>query len=165
MTLIEILARLRQYTVEDGDCQRWTGACCNGHPAISVHSKTVLTRRALWEAEHGPIPAGKIIKCACGTPKCVSLEHLSLTTRKALAQADGVLGKMSGTVRSAKIAATKRAGRQAKITQEIACEIRVSDAVGSHLARQFNLSESTVSRIRRNQTWRDYGTPWQGLGA
>jgi hypothetical protein len=74
-------------------------------------------------------------------------------------------GIMSGPVRSGRIAATKRIGPQAKITQDDARAIRASDDSGKTLSLRYGISESTVSKIRRNKMRREFeGNVWAGLG-
>ena len=162
------MSKLNEYvdarSTEDGDCLRWTGTVYNGHPGGTIDGKKVLIRRELYEAKHGPIPKGRVIRCTCTTPLCVEEEHFQLSTYKAIAKACGALGLMSGPVRSARIAATKRASTQAKITQEAARAIRSSDETGAVLAKRHNLSEATISKIRNHQVRREFaGNPWAGL--
>jgi HNH endonuclease len=152
-------------TVEDGDCLRWTGTVCNGHPAGAWGGKRCrLIRREVWEAANGPIPAGKIIRCTCETPLCVALDHLSVATYRSVARQCAAQGLMSGPVRSGRIAAAKRAGPQARITQEDARAIRESDESGRVWADRLGISPSTVSKIRRGQVRREFvGNAWSGL--
>lgn len=152
--------------VEDGDCLRWTGPITNGHPSGSLGGvKGFLIRRALHEAKHGPLRAGLVMRCTCETPLCVAEDHCRATTHQVIAKECGARGLMSGPVRSARIAAAKRVGPQAKLTQEQAREIRMSDERGSTLARRYNVSPSTVSRIKRGQVRREItASPWAGLG-
>ena len=162
------MTRLADYVsaraVADGDCLRWVGTTYNGHPGGTVGGKKVLIRRALYEATHGPIPKGRILRCVCETPLCVVC--VKLTTYRAVALECGARGLMSGQVRSARIAAAKRAGRQAKITQDNARAIRQSDDPLSVWSARLNICASTVSKIRRGTLRRDFtGDPWQGLGA
>ena len=158
--------KLAMHSHEDGDCIVWTGGCCNGHPAIRIDGKTTLVRRALWVQAKGPIPAGKVLRCTCGTPKCINLDHCEPMTHKAIAQIEGAAGKMSGAIRSAKIAAAKRAGKQAKLTQEQVREIRAADEPGTVLAARYGVAEATISKYRLNRCRREFGgNPWQGLGA
>jgi hypothetical protein len=153
-----ILARV----VADGGCMRWTGYCFNGHPGGTVGGCKLLIRRALWEAANGPIPAGKILRCTCETPLCI--EHLEVTTYQAVAKRLGAAGVMSGPVRSARIAAVKRAGGQAKITQDDARAIRASSEPLSVVAGLYGISVSTASRIRRHRVRREFvGNVWAGL--
>jgi hypothetical protein len=150
--------------IEDGDCLRWTGFRVNGHPAGAIGPLKFLVRREVWQAAHGEIPPGRILRCTCETPLCVNLEHLRCTTYQSVAKECGALGLMSGRVRSARIADVKRAGRQAKISQADAEVIRGSDAKGVELAEQFGISPSTVSKIRRGECRREFrANPFAGL--
>lgn len=151
-------------TAEDGDCLRWTGTLYNGHPGGTLDRKKILIRRALYERANGPIPAGKIIRCTCNTPLCVQLKHCKLTTYRDVAKECGALGLMSGPVRSARIAATKRAGTQAKISQDDARAIRASEEPQIVLAERYHIAQATVSKIRLWQVRREFvGNPWTGL--
>jgi hypothetical protein len=151
--------------LEDGDCLRWTGTVCNGHPAGALFGKRcVLIRRVVWEQANGPIPPGKVIRCTCETPLCIALEHLKLSTYRQIGKECGAKGLMSGIVRSAKIAHAKRAGKQAKMTQEDARAIRASDESSPILAQRYGVTVSQICRIKNNQVRREYvGNVWAGL--
>jgi hypothetical protein len=159
-----LLRTLSGRYVEDGDCLRWIAACCNGHPSMRVNGKSTLVRRVLWERKHGAIPAGHIVRCTCETPRCINVDHCEVTTYRKLGKQLGALGVMSGWVRSAKIAAVKRASQQARISQEDARAIRNSDEKLSVLAARYGISESTASRIKLGRVRREFdGNVWQGL--
>ena len=152
-------------TVDDGGCLRWIGAAGNGHPSMRVDGRQVLARRVIVEMDSGPIARGKIVRCVCETPLCVARDHLIVTTYRAVAKDCGEKGLMSGLVRSARIAAAKRASKQAKLDAQAVIEIRASTATGAALARRYGVSISCVSRIRRGSVWREFaGNPWAGLG-
>jgi hypothetical protein len=168
--LSDFMTHHAERIVEDGDCLRWTGACAGKtrHPAINTlkpRRKTVLVRRLVWEAEKGAIPPGKIIRCNCGTPQCIAIGHLELTTFGKLAKQLGALGIMSGPVRSANIAAAHRARHpKTKLTQEQVREIRASDEPGTVLAERYGVTESSISKYRLGHCRREYsGNVWQGL--
>lgn len=161
MILLDQIAHL---LAEDGDCLLWRGACCNGHPSKTIGGKTMLLRRALFTEMCGPIPRGRILRPTCGQSRCLNLEHAKLTTHKAVAQECGALGLMGGTVRSARIAATKRAGPQARVTQDAARAIFTSDEPGVVLARRHGIAQATVSKIRLGKMRRDFSSPWIALG-
>lgn len=160
MTLDEAMAAL---VVEDGDCLRWTAGCACGHPTMRLDGKQILVRRALYTAANGPIPAGKILRVTCGMTRCLNREHWRLTTYRSVAVECGALGLMSGHLRSAKIAAVKRAGPQAKITQADAEAILMSDERGTVLASRYGLHEGTVSKIRLRKVRKNFTSPWAGL--
>jgi hypothetical protein len=150
---------------QDGDCLVWRHGCSNGHPAMKHQGKNVLVRRALWAGLNGPIPAGKIIRCTCDTDRCVNPEHLECTTYQRLGKQLGALGLMSGPIRSAAIAKAKRSGKQAKITEADVNRIRNSSETGASLAKELGIHEATVSRIRLHKSWKNFSSPWTGLGA
>lgn len=165
MTPDQLPPAIARHVKDDAGCLVWTSSCSNGHPSRTVDGKTRLVRRELWERVHGPIKPGHIIRCTCETPKCIDPDHCEQTTYKKLGQQLGALGVMSGPVRSAKIAATKRAGPQAKITDADVHRIVYGTETLATLARELNINQGTVSKIRRRTCRRDFSSPWAGLGA
>ena len=126
--------------------------------------KTMLVRRAIWQDLHGEIEAGKIVRMTCETLKCIHPKHMTLTTYKRLGKEMGAQGKMSDPVRSAKIAATKRA-KYGKLTAEAVSDIRSSPETGRAMAVKYGVDEKHISRIRLNHCWKQFSSPWTGLGA
>ncbi len=154
---------IRHLVIEDGDCLRWRAGCSAGHPSWRVGGKSVLVRRVMFEEEHGPIPRGKILRVTCGMLRCLNREHWRLTTYKAVALECGAAGLMSGHLRSAKIAAVKRSGPQAKISDEDAATIFASGDTCTVLAERYGLNPSTICRIKRGQVRRRFDDPWLSL--
>ena len=155
---MSLLQSLRHLMLEDGDCLRWrAGVAGNGHPTWRIDGRSQLVRRALWADELGPLPEGVVLRVTCGMPRCCNLAHVAAVSRKAIAVECGALGLMSGPVRSARIAAAKRAGPQAKLTEALVREIRTSSESGVSLSRRLGVHEKLVSQIRRGQRWREYG--------
>jgi hypothetical protein len=160
---MSLFERLIGKTVDDAGCAVWQLSCINGHPATRIGKKTVLVRRAIWEDLHGKIEPGKIVRMTCETEKCIDPDHMELTTYQRLAKQLGALGIMSGPIRSAKIADTKRA-KYAKLTAEAVREIRSSPESGRAMAKKFDVDEKHISRIRLNHCWKDFTSPFSGLG-
>lgn len=161
--MIEILERIKARIIDDAGCEIWQGCTANGHPFIRTKEGGKLVRRIVWHAANGPIPAGKIIRCTCETPNCVSLECLTLTTHGKLAKEMGAIGLMSGQKRSANIAKAKR--KNAKLTEQCAREIRQSNETIATLSKRYGIAESNISRVKLGKIWRDFSSPWAGLGA
>jgi hypothetical protein len=153
---------IKHLTRDDAGCAVWLHYCCNGHPAMRHDGKTQLVRRLLWSSIHGPIPGGRIVRCKCGTPKCVNPECLELTTRKKLAKELGAIGLMSGQKRSAAIARAKRK-THGKLTQEAVDAIRSSSEKTDVLGARYGISAAHVSKVRIGKSWRDFSSPWAGL--
>lgn len=96
--------------------------------------------------------------------RCINIEHCELMTYRKLAKQLGAQGVMSGPVRSAKIAAVKRAGKQAKVSQEAVRAIRASDEPVAVLAERYGVAAATISKYRLGQCRREFtANPWQGL--
>lgn len=157
---MKLLDKLLSNTVDDAGCMVWRGGCINGHPSAG---RGQMVRRMLWVEIHGPIEPGKIIRCTCGTDKCVNPEHLEKTTYKKLGKQLGAIGVMSGQKRSAAIARTKRNGPQAKITDEDVRRIRFGNELLRELAEDLGISQATVSKIRLGKIRKDFTSPWSGL--
>lgn len=155
---------LLQHTIEDGDCMVWTRSCCNGHPAARIEGKTVLVRRVLWAQALDDIPAGHIVRMTCNTPLCVNPDHIELTTYQRLGKQLGALGVMSGPVRSAAIARAKRK-THGKLSDEAVRDIRTSNELGRVLAARHGVSQAHVSKVQKHKAWREFSSPFNGLGA
>lgn len=150
-------------TLDDGGCAVWQHASTNGrHPSLRHEGKTQLVRRVMWEAVRGPIKPGQVVRMTCTTPNCVEAEHMALHTRKTLAKELGALGLMSGPVRSAAIARTKRR-TQGKLSDAQVREIRSSNQTGVHIARLMGVSQAYISRIRTYGGRREFSNPWSQL--
>lgn len=160
---VKLAAYVAARSVEDGDCIRWTGFLYGGQPGANIDGQKFCVPRALWEMQRGPIPGLKL-KCMCNLKRCINLDHRKPVTPRQLAKMNGAQGLMSDRVRSAKIAATKRAGKQAKVTDEDVRAIRESDEPGIVLARRYGISNALVSKYRLYQIRKDYSAnPFAGL--
>lgn len=160
---MSLLDSIRHLATEDGDCLIWRGACCSGHPSMRKNGRNVLVRRELYADTHGPIKKGAILRVTCGHLRCIEPSHAKLTTYRGVAVECGALGLMSGVVRSARIAATKRAGPQAKVSDADVRAIRESDETGAALAKRYRISEGMVSKYRLGKCRKDHVSPWAGL--
>lgn len=152
---------------EVGDCWEWTGCYSKtGHPCTRHDGKMVLVRRLMAQLAGKPItPSIKVIPC-CENGRCINPDHIVVRTHRQVMKRQGAMGKLSEPSRLAKIAATKRAGPQAKLTWEKVQAIRARETTHSEEARLHGVSIGVISAIRRHLRWKEYeGNPWAGLGA
>jgi hypothetical protein len=64
-------------------CRIWQGAVDqNGYGVLTTHhdNKRRRVHRWIWEAKHGPIPPGMVVRHKCDNPYCYRLSHLELGT-------------------------------------------------------------------------------------
>ncbi|WP_342617199.1 HNH endonuclease [Rhodoferax sp. GW822-FHT02A01] len=164
--------------VEVGDCLEWQGkfACKGVTPVVPWHNlekhrtDNAPVVRLLWEAKHGPIPAGHLVYKTCCNNACVLDGHLACGTRKDWAKARKKAGvtKHSPTAR---IALTLGARRRANVknTMDKAREIRSLSAGRMRvydIAKVTGVHPTMVADMRQGRSWRELGgNIWQGLAA
>lgn len=80
-----VLARSKRV----GECLEWTGAVTpKGYGHIGVGSmrdgtrRVTRTHKVIYEAEHGPVPAGLEIDHLCHNRRCVRIDHLEAVTHR-----------------------------------------------------------------------------------
>lgn len=151
---------------EVGECLLWRGAYCNHVPQFYVRGRPnggtdkrgafLSCRREVFEQISGkPIRKGLFPVPACRDKRCIRFEHLKLLTRKQIGQLVAKEGKFSTPQRCAAISAAIRKSKNAKLTIELAREIRNSDEDGKAIAKRLGIDKSLPPRIRRNEAWRE----------
>ena len=140
---------------EDGDCLIWTGSNNSiGIPKI----RNTSGRRVMWELKHGEIPPGMLVSTTCGHPAC--LEHLALSTKSEIVARSHERPHTKARVTASNRRAARR--ERAKITMEIAREIRASNETGLAIAARLGVSNDLVSCVRRGKSWVE-PSPFAGL--
>lgn len=61
----------------EGDCWRWTGShFWDGYGRFTFEGEAFRAHRFAYELEHGPLPAGIVVRHRCDNPGCVRPDHL-----------------------------------------------------------------------------------------
>ena len=159
------------------DCWQWTGAAYIGYGAIRIHGRTLKAHRCAWHWTFGPIRPGLCVCHKCDNPSCCNPKHLFLGT-----QADNVRDMVSkgrsaaGDKNGSRTSPWRvprgdshysylhpervRRGEYAtnKLTLASVCAIRIACGEGAQsqreLAKQYQVSQSCVSRIFNHLSWR-----------
>ena len=119
-------------------CWLWIGGVTSaGYGMFWVPPNNVTAHRCSWELAYGPIPQGQWVLHRCDVPLCVNPKHLFLGDQ---------------TVNMRDMAMKGRYPR--KLTDTDVLEIRVSKDAQKEIARVYNITQSTVSKIKRNMIWR-----------
>lgn len=153
MTLDDILARCDDV----GECLLWRGSCnkTSGIPMVSLSfsQRGVSARRAVYEMSGREIPRGHCVWPKCGNRLCLHPEHLIAGSRKQLGRHLRAQGR---TRTPAVLAKCARNGRvNARLSVEIAREIRISTASSQELADRYGVNKSTINNVRRGESWRE----------
>lgn len=72
--------RLRDGSVDQGNCRVWRTPKKFGYGYISIHNQNQLAHRVAWESAHGPIPAGLVIDHLCHNRACIKVQHMAVVT-------------------------------------------------------------------------------------
>lgn len=157
---------IKDRTEEVGECWIWQQGTTNGYPSMKVKGcGCKLVRRIVVELDGRPAAPRQPVIVSCEEPLCVNPKHLQRSSIKAVAKQAAKKGVWSGKARCAKIAAAKRAAPGAKLTMEQAREIRLSEETGPVLAERYGVNRSLIKSIRAGRAWKDYSSPFAGLGA
>jgi hypothetical protein len=162
--------------VEIGECIEWQGkfACKGATPVVPFFNRekrrtdNASVPRLIWERDHGPIPAGKLVYRTCCNNACV--RHLACGTRKDAMRAR----RKAGTTAHApttRITLTLAARRRANVSNSIekARQVRQLAAASvktDEIAQRTGVHPTMVAEIRQGRCWLEIAaSPFQGLGA
>jgi AraC-like DNA-binding protein len=139
-------------------CIVWTETSRDtaGYGQFWLDGRTQPAHRVAWVHKYGPIPDGMVLRHKCDNPPCCRVlvglddDHLILGT-----VADNNKDRDS---RNRFKRLTGRANGNTILDDELVIEIRnLYDnqyITMAELARRFTVSESTISRIIRRETWK-----------
>jgi len=162
---VHTIESLMEKTIEEGDCRLWTGYIGNNTPQVSHEKKMVMVRRLILKLKGKRVARADHVGTTCGVCGCVEPSHIQQRTRREHSSLMGLSPNRNRLARAAKMAKHARENR-AKLSIEIAREIRASDESGPVWAARLGITRGLVSRIRRGQAWREFGgNPFAGLGA
>lgn len=127
-------------------CWLWTGATNGkGYGRFGVGGKNKFAHRVAYEMSRGAIPLGMIVMHRCDTPACVNPNHLICGT---------VAENNSDMVAKGRASPPPVLKTNAKLTANQARQIRKSPLGNLLLASAFGVNPSTISKIKRGETWR-----------
>jgi len=160
-----MLEYLKTKTVRDEitGCLVWQGAVMrpDNIPQMRWGKGAKSARRVIYKLIHRldlpdslQIGVRKTCHCLCCDP-----DHLVPRTRS-----QALKGRTVKPATRAKIAATRRR-EFAKLTVEQVAEVRESGENLREAAQRLGVDHSMIGAIRRGEAWRDYSSPWMGLGA
>lgn len=173
MTPLEILLeRVYSRCVPDSetDCMNWTGAVQPKSKSPTIRrpngGQGASLRRMLLEVSRGrPAPPKMVATYMCGNRACVRLEHQGLITRAELQKRNDSKFDAATRLRKSYRISVKVRLTKAKLTLELAREIRYAAGTYSEISKKYCVSMHTVGSIKRGLTWRDLDNPFARLAA
>lgn len=125
------------YIVDDATgCWNWQLSLDHhGYGMAYIDGKRIGAHRLIYQRERGPIPDGMPLDHLCRNPRCVNPGHLEPVT-----QAENV-----------------QRGNHAKLTIELACEIRRRYAEGgislNKIGSEYGVSGTCIHNVVHNKSW------------
>jgi hypothetical protein len=156
----ELREWIEERAVANDECWIWKLVLLHGkQPQGKYKGKIILVRREILKARKGKEFARNCFAvCSCGTHGCVRPEHIVAQTRSA-----ALKGRKMPEHQKAAIARARRAN--GKVDKDIVAEIRDSSGPAWVVAQRYGIHKDYVSQIRTHKAWKDYGSPFAGLGA
>ena len=118
-----------------------------GHRTVPVYA-----HRLSYQLAHGGIPKGAYVLHTCDNPPCVNPAHLGVGS-----QTDN-MREMYDRARDVHNAPRGASHYRARLTDEAVAAIRERYRIGElsqeQIAREFGVSQITVSRVIRRVAWR-----------
>ena len=142
---MEVLERFEsKFMIEpNSGCWLWEAGETNGYGCFYWSGQSVRAHRASYELYIGIIPDCLLVLHHCDTPMCVNPDHLFIGTND---------DNMADQVSKNRHAAGEKNG-MAKLTETQVEEISQSGQAVSSLALEFNVSKTSIYRIKQKKAW------------
>lgn len=163
----DLSGRIEAASEGSRECVIWPRALdSRGRGRVWVDGRLKLAHRAVWEAHHGAIPAGKMLCHHCDNPSCVNLDHLYIGTHADNMRDMRERKRSFGATQPEKCREVgRRTGLQntwargtsnpkAKLTEAQVQAIRHSVEPTKALVERYGVDRSTIQRIRSGNAWR-----------
>lgn len=163
MTGKNLLQRVEGLCAEEGECLIWHGLTARGPLPLIKHGNSNLSaRRKLYEFVKGVmLEPNQVVRTTCGDKLCMKPSHLVAMTRDEAKKIDGANGAYNSARMQAIRYKTTRA--RAKLTIEIARDIRASDESDRALAKKYGVAHKQINLIRQGMAWAEVFSPFAGL--
>jgi hypothetical protein len=149
------IKRFHASYIEDPEtgCWNWLGKSrsgrSRGYGRIKIDGKGVMAHRYSWELHNGrSIPEGMVVMHKCDNPGCVNPAHLSVGTHSDNNYDMYQKGRHKGG------RGLRGSGNgNAKIGPKQAEEIFSDQRPQRQIARDYGITQATVSQIKTKKTW------------
>jgi Na+-translocating ferredoxin:NAD+ oxidoreductase RnfC subunit len=140
--------RFETFFKQSDGCWLWEGSLRGkGYGGYKENGKMHIASRVSYELYKEPIPQGVLVCHKCNTPSCVNPSHLYLGTYSDNTQQAVEEGRQ--------FVAKGELNGSSKLTEEQVIQIRCDTRSQRAIAKDFNISQLHVSRIKRNLVWKD----------
>lgn len=111
--------------------------------------RNINAHKFSFEAFVGPVPRGHVVRHRCHNRRCVNPDHLMVGTQR-----DNIHDAMERGTLKHWSAPAGEANHCAKLATEDVLRIRSDPRSNAAIAREYGVSHTTISGIKRRTTWR-----------
>lgn len=162
----ELIDQISARCVEIGACWEWQGALQRrgSSPVMRWQGQTITVRRLVLQ-HMGVNVEKRVCTVRCGNFLCVNPQHIEAIARKKLSRRVAEMNSYSvNMLRRVRLA--RKARERAKLTENLASQIREAEGSQRAIAARYGVSQATVNAILRGRIWVDLTNPYaQLLGA
>ena len=139
---------------ENNGCIRCISHCTDndGYVRIKYKGKHDRLFRVLYEKENGAIPKGNLLRHLCNNSWCVNVNHLEIGTSKDNYEDMVKCGRSKVGKNTPGMLGTNNPA--SKLNENDIKTIYLSDLKNSQLAKDYGVSKTTISYIKRKKQWK-----------
>jgi len=143
----------------EGTHQVWTGNWDYWHRAVlQIDGGRYDVRRTLYRIRTGKtLGTRDTVRAKCEHETCMA------PACQVVHKAKGRKGPKHSVATKAKLAAAKRS--RSKYGADLVAQVKASTKSYKQIARETGMKLSTVGAIKGGRLWKDYSSPWAGMGA
>jgi hypothetical protein len=143
-----LASRLDYYSMPEPNsgCLLWIGGATHdfGYGQLKVDGRTRNVHVLQWERYNGPVPKGRYVCHKCDVPPCIEPTHLFL----------GTLRINLADMRAKRRHAFGERSAMAKLTTTAIPAIRVDGRRHGDIAKDYGVSPTLISQVKRGLIWR-----------
>lgn len=137
---------LSRFTKVVSECWFWLAQKDkDGYGILSGNNSNTRAHRYSFEKYNGKILSGNVIRHTCDNPSCVNPKHLLQGTTKQ--NCEDMLERKRDCMIGSR-------NNKAKLTENDIPKIRADSGTINSIAEKFNVSCSTIKRIKSRKQWR-----------
>ena len=147
------------FVISDKGCWEWIGRSksgrCKKYGRIKVNKKQVMAHRFSWEMfNKKAIPPGMMVLHKCDNPSCVKPSHLFLGTHQDNMDDMKNKGRSTLGMVGQNRGVNGSSNHKAKLDEEQVRRIRLDERSAALIAREYNVSKSSINNIKAKKVWR-----------
>ncbi len=131
-----------------GGCWEWTAGTNRGYGEFWLSGGMRKAHRVSYKMEYGSIPTNMCVCHHCDNPPCVRPSHLFIATQKENLTDAYLKGRLRNGV------SIGSAHGRSKLTEKQVSGILKDTRTHGDIAKDYNVSRSTVSLIKQRKTWK-----------